>query len=82
MYLLTLGDLGNFTVNFESFKDSGFLSSSSEEYPAFKSFQDRINIQYGVTTSNTDIVVRAETCRATPSSKPYDTPQYEFISEG
>ncbi|CAB4003171.1 Hypothetical predicted protein [Paramuricea clavata] len=74
-------DIGNFTVNMDSFKDAGFISSSSEDYPAFKSFEDRINIQYGVSTSNTDIVVRAETCRATPSSKPYDTPQYEFISE-
>jgi hypothetical protein len=65
----------------DSFKDAGFISSSTEDYPAFKSFEDGINIQYGVSTSNTDIVVRAETCRATPSSKPYDTPQYEFISE-
>lgn len=75
------GDLGNFTVNMGSFTDSGFLSSSSEQYPAFKSFEDRINIQYGIATSNTDIAVRAETCHATPSSKPYDTPQYVFISE-
>ena len=64
-----------------SFTDSGFLSSSSEQYPAFKSFEDRINIQYGISSSNTDIVVRAETCRATPSNKPYDTPQYLIISE-
>jgi hypothetical protein len=73
--------LGNFTVNLGSFTDAGFLSTSSEQYPVFKSFEDRINIEYGISTSNTDIVVRAETCRATPSSKPYDTPQYEFISE-
>ncbi|XP_028413560.1 ZP domain-containing protein-like [Dendronephthya gigantea] len=73
---------GNFTVNLGSYADDGFLSSSSEDYPAFKSFSDRINIQYYVDTQDSDIVVRAETCRATPSSKPYDTPQYEFISNG
>jgi hypothetical protein len=56
-----------------TYPDAGFLSSTSEKYPAFKSFEDRIHIQYGLNTSNTDIVVRAETCRATPSSKPYDT---------
>ena len=65
-----------------SYSDGGFLSSTSEQYPAFKSFSDRINIQYGVDTKNPDIVVRAESCRATPSNKPNDTPQYVFISEG
>ncbi|XP_028413546.1 ZP domain-containing protein-like [Dendronephthya gigantea] len=74
--------LGNFTVKLGSYTDAGFLSSSSEDYPAFKSFSDRINIQYYVDTQNPDIVVRAETCRATPSSKSYDTPQYEFMSGG
>ncbi|XP_028413548.1 ZP domain-containing protein-like [Dendronephthya gigantea] len=75
-------DIGNFTVNMGSYSDSGFLSPSSEQYPAFKSFSERINIEYGVDTQNPDIVVRAESCRATPSIQPYDTPQYEFISEG
>ena len=37
--------------------DSGFLSSSAEQYPAYKSFEDRINILYGISSSNTDIVV-------------------------
>ena len=74
-------DIGEFTVNLDSFSDDGFLSPTSEQYPAFKSFEDRIHIQYGLNSSNADIVVRAETCRATPSSKPDDTPQYEFISE-
>ena len=75
------GNLGNFSVSMGSFSDSGFLSSTSEQYPVFKSFEDRINIQYGVSTRNTDIVVRAETCHATPSNKPYDNPQYVIISE-
>jgi hypothetical protein len=65
-----------------SYADDGFLSSTSEQYPAFKSFEDRIHIEYGVSTQNGDIVVRAETCRATPTTKPFDTPHYEFISEG
>ena len=65
-----------------SFVDDRFFPSSSEQYPAFKSFEDRINIQYGISVNNSDIVARAETCRATPTNKPYDTPQYEFISDG
>lgn len=80
--MFILGNLGNFTVVMGSFVDDSFLSSSSEQYPVFKSFEDRINIQYGINVNNSDIVVRAETCRATPTNKPYETPQYEFISDG
>ena len=75
------GNQGNFSVSMGSFSDSGFLSSTSEQYPVFKSIEDRINIQYSVSTRNTDIVVRAETCRATPTNNPYDRPQYMIISE-
>ena len=65
-----------------SFMDSGFLSSSAEQYPAFKSFEDRINILYGISSSNTDIVVyQPKHVAQHLSSDPYSTPQYVFISE-
>ncbi|XP_046855863.1 deleted in malignant brain tumors 1 protein-like isoform X4 [Xenia sp. Carnegie-2017] len=78
---ITKTNLGNFTVELGSFADVQFSPSSFEQYPVFKGSQDRINIQYGVRTVNTDIVVRAESCHATPTNKPYDTPQYSIIAE-
>lgn len=71
LYASTLADLGNFPVELGSFADGQFSPSSFEQYPVFKSFQDRINVQYGVKTANSDIVVRAESCHATPTNKPY-----------
>ncbi len=65
-----------------SYAGDGSIPSAQEQYPAFKSFEHRINIEYGISTSNPDLVARAETCLATPTNKPYDTPQYKFISEG
>ncbi|XP_046838979.1 oncoprotein-induced transcript 3 protein-like, partial [Xenia sp. Carnegie-2017] len=78
---ITQSSVGNFTVELRSFANAEFLSSSSEQYPVFKSFQDRIYVQYRVITANSDIVVRAESCHATPTNKAYDTPQYQIIQD-
>lgn len=79
--LCILGSFGNFTVELGSFSDDQFLSQSSEQYPVFKSFQDRIYVQYSVKTVNSDIVIRAKSCHATPTSKSYDTPQYQIFAD-
>ena len=65
------------------FRKSDYRESyTSQDYPVVKSLSDNLYIQYSVNTSNPDIVVRAETCRATPTNRPYDSPQYVFIDDG
>ncbi|CAB4040963.1 Hypothetical predicted protein [Paramuricea clavata] len=55
---------------------------TSQDYPVLKSLSDNLYIQYSINASKSDLVVRAETCRATPTNRPYDTPQYVFIADG
>ena len=77
------GGVGNFTVTIDFFKSNAFREAyTTNDYPVFKRLSQNIYIQYSINTSNPDLVVRAETCRATPSNKPYDTPQYVFIADG
>ncbi|XP_028415053.1 uncharacterized protein LOC114538138 [Dendronephthya gigantea] len=74
----------DFSVRLESYADPTCPSTSYEDFPAFKSLNERINILYDVVfkTRKFHIFVRAETCRATPSNNSDDRPQYEFISDG
>ena len=77
------GGVGNFTVTIDFFKSNAFREAyTTNDYPVFKRLSQNIYIQYSINTSNPDLVVRAETCRATPSNKPYDSPQYVFIADG
>ena len=67
----------------EFYKDSSYGQAYiDDDYPVSKSLSDQIYVQYSVDTSNSDIVIRAKTCRATPTNKPYDQPQYPFIEDG
>ncbi len=65
------------------FKSSDYRQPyTSQDYPVSKTLSDRLYVQYAIDTSNPNLVVRAETCRATPTNKPYDSPQYVFIADG
>ncbi|XP_028394865.1 uncharacterized protein LOC114519007 [Dendronephthya gigantea] len=80
---VVLSAKGNFTLTLGVFKGGDYRESyTSQDYPVAKSLSDNLYIQYSVNTSNLDLVVRAETCRATPTNRPYDTPQYVFIDDG
>ena len=74
---------GNFTFAMDFYKSSSFAEPYTiYDYPVFKHLSDSIYIQYSVDTSSSDLVVHAETCRATPTNRPYDNPQYVFIANG
>ena len=65
------------------FKSSEYRQSYiSRDYPVPKSLSDNLYIQYNINTNNSNLVVRAETCRATPTNQAHDRPQYVFISDG
>ena len=73
----------NFTITMDFYKDKSYEQPYiNDDYPVPKSISDQIYIQYSVDSGNTDIVVRAKTCRATPTIKPHDQPQYVFIDDG
>ncbi|XP_028394918.1 uncharacterized protein LOC114519064 [Dendronephthya gigantea] len=81
--LVVLSGKGNFSLSMNVFRRSDYRDSyTSQDYPVLKSLSDNLYIQYSVNTSNSDLVVRAETCRATPTNRPYDSPQYVFIDDG
>ncbi|XP_028394920.1 ZP domain-containing protein-like [Dendronephthya gigantea] len=81
--LVVLSGKGNFSLSMDVFTSWNYRDSyTSQDYPVLKSLSDNLYIQYSVNTSNSDLVVRAETCRATPTNRPYDTPQYVFIDDG
>lgn len=81
--VILLGGQGNFSLTMDVFKNFNYLQSyRSQDYPVLKSLSDNIYIQYSINTINSNLVVRAETCRATPTNRPYDTPQYVFIADG
>ncbi|XP_046855908.1 CUB and zona pellucida-like domain-containing protein 1 [Xenia sp. Carnegie-2017] len=75
------GASGDFVLELGSFSNNDFSSSSSDQYPVFKSIRDRIYIQYSIDTANSNIVVRAESCHATPTNKAYNQPQYQIIKD-
>ena len=78
-----LGGQGNFSLSLDVFESSNYRQPyTTQDYPVLKSLSDYLYIQYYINTSNSDLVVRAETCRATPTNQPYDSPQYVFISDG
>lgn len=82
-FMFSTENFGNFTFALDFYKDGSYKQPYiSNDYPVPKSISDQIHIQYSVDTSNTDIVIRAKTCRATPTNKPYDQPQYVFIDDG
>ncbi|XP_028395056.1 ZP domain-containing protein-like [Dendronephthya gigantea] len=81
--LVVLSGKGNFSLSMDVFRSRNYRDSyTSQDYPVVKSLSDNLYIQYYLNTSNYDLVVRAETCRATPTNRPYDTPQYVFIDDG
>lgn len=74
---------GNFTLSMDIFQSYSFSNVYTvDDYPVFKSLADHLYIQYAINTTNVDLVVHAETCRATPTNRPYDSPQYVFIDNG
>ena len=77
------GSGGKFTFAIDFYKSISFVEPyTTYDYPVFKHLSDFIYIQYSVNTSSADLVVYAETCRATPTNRPYDYPQYVFIANG
>ena len=77
------GGQGNFTLSMEVFKGSDFREPyTPQDHPVSKTLSDRLYIQYFVNSTNPNLVVRAETCRATPINAPHNTPQYVFIADG
>lgn len=53
-----------------------------DDYPVTTRLSDHIYVEYSVDSSNSGVVIRAKSCRATPSNKPNDQPQYVFIDNG
>ncbi|XP_028394860.1 ZP domain-containing protein-like [Dendronephthya gigantea] len=81
--LVVLSGKGSFSLSMDVFTSSNYRDSyTTQDYPVTKSLSDNLYIQYSINTSNSDLVVRAETCRATPTNRPYDSPQYVFIYGG
>lgn len=65
------------------FKNSDYRQAyTPQDYPVLNSLSDNLYIQYYISSSNSNLVVRAETCWATPTNQPYARPQYVFIAEG
>ncbi|CAB4006010.1 deleted in malignant brain tumors 1 -like, partial [Paramuricea clavata] len=80
---VSLAGQGNFSLIIDVFKSIDYRQPyAPQDYPVFKSPSENLYIQYSINTSNPNLVVRAEMCRATPTNKPYDTPQYVFIADG
>jgi hypothetical protein len=81
--IFSIENVGNFTFEMDFYKDASYEQTYTEDdYPVSKSLSDLIYVQYSVDTSNSDIGIRAQACRATPTNKPYDQPQYVFIDDG
>lgn len=80
---LPQGDVGMMTLSMELFKTDSYIDSYwIDDYPVHGNFSKNIYIQYAVNTTCADVMVRAVSCRATPTNKPYDTPQFVFITHG
>jgi hypothetical protein len=78
-----IGGQGNFSLTLDVFENDYYSQSyTSQDYPVFKSLTDNLYIQYTINTTDPNLVVRAETCRATPTNRAYDSPQYVFIDDG
>ena len=78
-----LGGKGNFSLSLDVFKSSDYGQAyTPQDYPVLKSLSDYLFIQYYLNSSDPNLVVHAETCRATPTNQAYASPQYVFISDG
>ena len=83
MLLFLTGGYGNFTFTMDMFKTNNYYTPYSyDDYPITVSLLDRLFIQIAVESFQSNLVVFADTCKATPSSDPYSVPQYIFLQRG
>ena len=65
------------------YKSGGYQEKyQQDEYPVSVVLDQTLWIQYKVTNTIGNLVVFAENCRATLSTDPNSTPQYEFLTNG
>ena len=73
---------GNFTFNFELFRDDNYSTIyQAEEYPIDVNLGDDLYLAASVDDTN-DLVLFIDTCWATPSANPWDNTTYQLISNG
>ncbi|KAL9988075.1 hypothetical protein ACROYT_G002475 [Oculina patagonica] len=74
---------GNFTFTMDLFKSSNYYTPFNfDDYPITVNLQDRLFVQIAVESPQSNLVVFADTCKATPSTDPYSVPQYIFLQRG
>ncbi|KAL9988076.1 hypothetical protein ACROYT_G002476 [Oculina patagonica] len=77
------GGYGNFTFTMDLFKSSNYYTPYNfHDYPITVNLQDRLFVQIAVEAPQSNLVVFADTCKATPSTDPYSVPQYIFLQRG
>ncbi|XP_048584132.1 ZP domain-containing protein-like [Nematostella vectensis] len=81
-YMASEGGYGNFTFKMSLYRNNSYKGSyESREYPIDIGVDEPLFLEYGV-SSSTDLIVFAETCRATTTGSPNSWPQYDFIKDG
>ncbi|KAK3754727.1 hypothetical protein QZH41_007046 [Actinostola sp. cb2023] len=77
----TTGNFGNFTFSMNLFRSSQYQKPYSPlDYPV--SLNEPLWIQFEVKDTNADLVVFAESCRATTSINPNSLPKYVLLEQG
>ncbi|KAK3738594.1 hypothetical protein QZH41_009883, partial [Actinostola sp. cb2023] len=75
------GNFGNFTFSMNLFRSSQYQKPYSPlDYPV--SLNEPLWIQFEVKDTNADLVVFAESCRATTSINPNSLPKYVLLEQG
>ncbi|XP_032231651.1 ZP domain-containing protein [Nematostella vectensis] len=74
---------GNFTFKMALYRNQSFSTSfESREYPISIELDEPLYVGHSVTSSTADLVVFAETFRATTTGNPNSLPHYDFIRDG
>ena len=77
------GNFGNFTFTMDLYKTSQYQTPYSPfDYPVKVSLDQTLWVQFEVKNAIADLVVFADSCRATTSVKPNSYPQYVFLKGG
>ncbi|EDO44277.1 predicted protein [Nematostella vectensis] len=82
-FMASEGSYGNFTFKMALYRNQSYSSLYvSREYPISIELNEPLYVEYSVTSSTANLVVFAETCRATTTGNPNTLPQYDFVKEG
>ncbi|XP_001628545.3 uncharacterized protein LOC5507923 isoform X1 [Nematostella vectensis] len=72
---------GNFSYSMAMYKSERY-ESAYNKYPVYIRSNYPVYLEVAVTSNDTDLVLFADTCYATPSKDPDDKQRYTFLEEG